>query len=96
MCVPGEHVIAAAESCLRRGIRALCVISAGFAEMGKEGAERQRRLLELVRLHGGRLIGPNCLGIAVAKPRLNATFARNAVPYGTIGFSSQSGAWGSL
>ena len=94
MCVPGEHVIAAAESCLRRGIRALCVISAGFAEMGKEGAERQRRLLELVRLHGGRLIGPNCLGIAVAKPRLNATFARNAVPYGTIGFSSQSGALG--
>ena len=94
VCVPGEHVIAAAESCLRRGIRALCVISAGFAEMGKEGAERQRRLLELVRLHGGRLIGPNCLGIAVAKPRLNATFARNAVPYGTIGFSSQSGALG--
>jgi len=94
ICVPGEHVLDTAEACLRRGIRALCVISAGFAEMGAEGAERQRRLLEVVRAHGGRLIGPNCLGIAVAGPRLNATFARNAVPFGSIGFSSQSGALG--
>ena len=94
ICVPGEHVLASAEACLRRGIRALCVISAGFAETGEEGAQRQRRLLELVRAHGGRLIGPNCLGLAVAGPRLNATFARNAVPFGTIGFSSQSGALG--
>ena len=94
ICVPGEYVIDAAEDCLRRGIRALCVISAGFAETGEEGAERQRRLLALVRAHGGRMIGPNCLGIAVAARRLNATFARNAVPFGTIGFSSQSGALG--
>ncbi len=94
VCVPAEHVVSAAESCLARGIRALCVISAGFAEVGEEGAERQRRLLEVVRLHGGRLIGPNCLGVAAAGPRLNATFARNAVPFGTIGFSSQSGALG--
>jgi acetate---CoA ligase (ADP-forming) len=94
ICVPGEHVISVAESCLRRGILALCVISAGFAEVGVEGAELQRRLLELVRVHGGRLIGPNCLGIAAAGPSLNATFARNAVPFGRIGFSSQSGALG--
>ena len=55
-----------AEACLRRGIRALCVISAGFAETGVEGAARQQELLGLVRAHGGRLIGPNCLGVAVA------------------------------
>jgi acetate---CoA ligase (ADP-forming) len=94
ICLPGEHVLAGAEACLRRGVRALCVISAGFAETGPDGAERQRRLLELVRAHGGRLIGPNCLGIAVADARLNATFARNPVPFGSIGFSSQSGALG--
>ena len=47
-------------------MRALCVISAGFAETGAEGAERQDRLLTLVRSHGGRLIGPNCLGIAAS------------------------------
>ena len=66
VCVPGEHVLAAAEDALRKGVRALCVISAGFAEIGAEGAERQERLLALVRAHGARLIGPNCLGVASA------------------------------
>jgi acyl-CoA synthetase (NDP forming) len=70
------------------------VISAGFAETGREGAERQEQLLSLVRSYGARLIGPNCLGIAVAGPRLNATFAGRAAPPGNIGFSSQSGALG--
>lgn len=92
--VPGEHVLAAAEDALRSGVRALVVISAGFAEVGHEGAERQERLLSLVRAHGARLIGPNCLGIAVAGPRLNATFAARSAPSGNIGFSSQSGALG--
>ena len=92
--VPGEHVLAAAEDALRSGVRALVVISAGFAEVGSEGAERQEQLLALVRSHGARLIGPNCLGIAVAGPRLNATFAARSAPSGNIGFSSQSGALG--
>ena len=94
VCVPGEHVVAAAEDALRSGVRALVVISAGFAEIGDEGVERQERLLGLVRAHGARLIGPNCLGVAVAGPRLNATFAARAAPSGNIGFSSQSGALG--
>ena len=94
IAVPGEHVLAAVEDALRHGVRALVVISAGFAEIGSEGAERQERLLALVRAHGARLIGPNCLGIAVAGPRLNATFAARSAPSGNIGFSSQSGALG--
>jgi acetate---CoA ligase (ADP-forming) len=94
IAVPGEHVLGAAEEALRNGVRALVVISAGFAEVGSEGAERQEQLLALVRSHGARLIGPNCLGIAVAGPRLNATFAARSAPSGNIGFSSQSGALG--
>ena len=47
-----------------------------------------------MRSHGGRLIGPNCLGIAAAGPRLNATFGPTHIPAGNIGFSSQSGALG--
>ena len=82
------------ESALRKGVRALIVISAGFAEVGAEGTERQRQLLALVRAHGARLIGPNCLGVASAATRLNATFASRQAPAGNIGFSSQSGALG--
>jgi acetate---CoA ligase (ADP-forming) len=94
VCLPGEHVLEAAQAALRRGIRALCVISAGFAEVGRDGAERQERLLALVRAHGARLVGPNCLGIAVGRARMNATFASRPLPFGNIGFSSQSGALG--
>lgn len=94
ICVPGEHVLAAAEDALRAGTRALCVISAGFAEVGPEGARRQEELLALVRAHGARMVGPNCLGIAVAGPRLNATFGPRWLPPGNVAVSSQSGALG--
>jgi acetyl coenzyme A synthetase (ADP forming)-like protein len=94
IAVPSAHVLAAAEDALRSGVRALVVISAGFAEVGTKGLERQEQLLALVRAHGARLIGPNCLGIAVAGPSLNATFAARSAPSGNIGFSSQSGALG--
>ena len=94
LCLPGEHVLAAAEEALRAGVRALCVISAGFAELGAEGRARQEELLSLVRAHGARLLGPNCLGIASDAARLNATFAAKPIPSGNIGFSSQSGALG--
>ncbi len=92
--LPGSAVLSAAEDALHAGVRALLVISAGFAEVGREGVERQERLLELVRGHGARLIGPNCLGIAVAGTSLNATFAARVAAPGNIGFSSQSGALG--
>ena len=94
ICLPGERVLESAQEALEAGVRALVVISAGFAETGREGAERQNRLLELVRRHGARLVGPNCLGIAVAESGLDATFAARPLPHGTIGFSSQSGALG--
>jgi len=94
ICLPGAHVLDAARSALESGVRALCVISAGFAEIGQEGRERQDELLALVRAHGGRLVGPNCLGIAVSAPALNATFGPRALPSGPIAFSSQSGALG--
>jgi acetate---CoA ligase (ADP-forming) len=94
ICLPGELVIEAAREALEAGVRALVVISAGFAEIGAEGVARQEQLLALVREYGARLIGPNCLGIASAAVDLNATFAPRAFPEGKIGFSSQSGALG--
>jgi acetyl coenzyme A synthetase (ADP forming)-like protein len=94
ICVPGSRVHAATENALRHGTRALCVISSGFAETGDDGAAAQERLLALVRAHGARLVGPNCLGIAATGRGLNATFAPRALPPGRIGFSSQSGALG--
>jgi acetyl coenzyme A synthetase (ADP forming)-like protein len=94
ICLPAPSVLGAAEEALTRRVKALCVISSGFAEVGDEGRDRQERLLELVRAHGGRLVGPNCLGIAVPRLGLNATFGPRPLPPGSIAFSSQSGALG--
>ena len=94
IAVGAERVLDAAADCLGAGTRALCVISAGFAEIGDEGRTRQDELLALVRTHGARLLGPNCLGLSSSAVRLNATFAPHAFPEGRIGLSSQSGALG--
>jgi acetyl coenzyme A synthetase (ADP forming)-like protein len=94
ICVPAAQVVDAAEAALSAGIGALCVISSGFAEVGSEGAARQDELLARVRAHGGRMVGPNCLGISVPALGLNATFAPRQLPTGRIAFSSQSGALG--
>jgi acetyl coenzyme A synthetase (ADP forming)-like protein len=94
VCLPAPHVLAAAQEALAKGVKALCVISSGFAEVGAEGRDRQEALLQLVRAHGGRLVGPNCLGIAIPPLGLNATFGPRPLPPGPIAFSSQSGALG--
>ena len=94
--VPKDAVIDVAEECAARGVKGLVVISAGFREIGSEGATRERRLVEIVRHHGMRMVGPNCMGVINAHPQvlMNATFAPYMPPFGHAGFVSQSGALG--
>lgn len=75
--VPYRHVEAVVEDCERAGIKGLVIITSGFKEVGPEGAERERRLLTLVKRAGMRMIGPNCLGILNTDPAIsmNASFA---------------------
>ncbi len=94
--VPAARVVAVAEECGRKGVRALLVISSGFAETSLEGARRQQELLAVARRYGMRVVGPNCMGLLNTDPavRLNATFASSMPGHGRLGFSSQSGALG--
>ncbi len=94
--VPAAAVVGVARDCAAAGVRALLVISAGFAEAGGEGAARQHELVEICRAAGIRLIGPNCLGVLNTNPdvRLNATFAPHKAAPGRVGFLSQSGGLG--
>lgn len=82
----------------KKGVRGLVVITAGFKEVGGEGAALEDRLVETVRRHGMRMVGPNCMGIINTEPahRMNATFAAAAPLEGGIGFISQSGALGEV
>ena len=94
--VPAAEVLEVALHCARKSVRALVVISAGFAESGEEGKRRESALLGVCRRNGIRIIGPNCMGILNTDPdhRLNATFAPAFPPPGRVGFMSQSGALG--
>ena len=75
------------------GTRGVVVISAGFREIGPEGRELERQVVEEQRKFDGmRIIGPNCLGIIVPGISLNASFAATTPLAGHVGFISQSGA----
>ena len=94
--VPQKFVMDVVEDCGKKGVRALVIISAGFAETGEEGAGRQEKLVALARSYGMRIVGPNCLGLLNTNPevRLNASFSPVFPPHGPIAMSSQSGALG--
>jgi acetyl coenzyme A synthetase (ADP forming)-like protein len=94
--VPAAAVVDVATQCAAKGVRGLVVISAGFGEVGPEGLELQRRLVQVCRESGMRLVGPNCMGVINTAPgvNLNATFAPDQPVRGRIGFLSQSGGLG--
>jgi acetate---CoA ligase (ADP-forming) len=96
VCVPSERVNDVAEECGVNGVKGLIVISAGFREVGGDGIERERKLVETVRRHGMRMLGPNCMGVINTDPsiRMNGTFAPLMPPGGKAAFVSQSGALG--
>jgi len=96
IAVPKQFVLSVVEDCASAGVRGVVVISAGFREVGPEGAERERLLVEIVRRAGMRMVGPNCMGVLNAEPTvsMNATFAPLMPPFGGVAFVSQSGAMG--
>lgn len=94
--VPQAQVLSVVEACLEKGVKGLLIITAGFKEVGPEGALLEREIVDRVRAAGARMVGPNCLGIVTTDPdtRLDATFAPTFPPAGTVSVASQSGALG--
>lgn len=96
VAVPADTVLEVAGEAMQRGTKGLLVLTSGFAEVGADGAALQRELLNLVRSHRARLIGPNCLGLQNTHPdvRLNASLALTMAPRGRVAFYSHSSALG--
>lgn len=96
VCVRADRVLDVARAAAAVGAAGLLVLSAGFAETGEQGRDRQDELLGICRRAGMRLIGPNCLGLVNTDPlvRLNATFCETTTSPGRIAVLSQSGAVG--
>jgi len=92
IAVPAKLVPEIIEECGRKGIGAAIVISAGFKEVGAEGADLEKRLYNAAMTSGVRVLGPNCLGLINTKHRMDASFAANHPEEGDIAVISQSGA----
>lgn len=91
-----ELALKALEQCGQKNIKNAIVVTAGFREVGGEGIERERQLVEIARQYNMRLIGPNCMGIFNTHPsvKLNASFSPTDPLPGHVAFISQSGALG--
>ncbi|NMH95836.1 bifunctional GNAT family N-acetyltransferase/acetate--CoA ligase family protein [Pseudonocardia acidicola] len=96
VAVPAAGIDEVMDSCLAKGVKALIVISSGFADAGSDGSGAERRMVEAARAHGMRVVGPNALGVAntATEVRLNATLAPDLPGAGRVGFFCQSGALG--
>jgi acetyltransferase len=89
---PPRTVPGIIDECGAAGVPSVVVISAGFKEVGEEGAEVERDLVARAAGYGMRVIGPNCLGIMSPVSGLNATFAAGMAGKGRVSFIGQSGA----
>lgn len=92
IAIPAPLVLSVVEECGKKGARNIIIISAGFKEVGGEGAEREHKLQQLVQKYNLCLIGPNCLGIINTDIHMNASFAEGMPARGNVGLISQSGA----
>ncbi|NUR17223.1 MAG: GNAT family N-acetyltransferase [Dermatophilaceae bacterium] len=94
--VPAAQAIDVVKDCGKAGVKALLVLSAGFAEAGEEGILLQEKLRRRVRRAGMRIVGPNSFGLINNDPdvRLNATLASVIPDSGRLGLFAQSGALG--
>ncbi|MBW2345580.1 MAG: CoA-binding protein, partial [Deltaproteobacteria bacterium] len=81
------------EECGEKGIKHAIIVSGGFKEVGGQGPELEKEIIEIADRHGICFLGPNCIGVANPHHKLNTTFLQHEGPPGFIGFASQSGSF---
>ena len=96
VAVPAAAVPTVIEDCAAKAVKAVVLISAGFAEGGEAGRREQEEIVADARAAGMRMLGPNCMGIVNTDPKvsLSATFAPVETTPGRVAFASQSGGLG--
>ena len=92
IALPAAAVMDVMEQCGKKRVDSVVIISAGFKEVGPQGARLEEELARLASKLSIRVVGPNCLGLIDTKNSLNASFAAGMPLGGNIGFFSQSGA----
>ena len=92
IAIPAKLVIQIIKDCAEKNLKSIIIVSAGFKEIGIEGAHLERELIRLCKQYNIDLLGPNCLGMISTFTPINASFASKMPLRGSVGFISQSGA----
>ncbi len=89
-CIPASGVPRLIEECSAKGVKSMSIFTAGFSEADGHDYEMERRLVELARKSGMRLLGPNCMGIHCPSTGLSYQPGHSKDP-GPVGVLCQSG-----
>ncbi|MCD4778673.1 MAG: acetate--CoA ligase family protein [Desulfobacterales bacterium] len=92
--LPPRVALKAIKEAIKKGVKGVVIVSAGFREVGGEGLEIENQIVSICKKAGVRVVGPNCLGVInpLSSVSLNASFSRRMPKSGNISFISQSGA----
>ncbi len=90
--VRASLVLDVVNQCVKKGVKSVIIISAGFAEFNAQGRKLQDKVAQVLKKANIPTLGPNCLGIIRPVNNMNASFAPAMPPKGDIAFISQSGA----
>ncbi len=84
------------EDCGRKGVKFAIVHTAGFKEVGEEGLQLERQIVEIAHKYGMRIYGPNSQGIQNSDPEISVYANFTFVPMfpGNISIVAQSGGVG--
>ncbi len=92
IALPHDIVLKAVDECIRKKVKAVIIVSAGFGEFSEQGKNLQLKIVEKLKRAKIPMLGPNCLGIIRPAHNLNASFGPSMAPKGGVAFVSQSGA----
>jgi len=87
--ISAKFVPTAVKDCVKKGVKGIIIVTAGFGETGDEGKQVEKELLETARKGGSRIVGPNCVGIYNSSIDLNTGIFD--LPPGFFAFLTQSG-----
>jgi acetyl-CoA synthetase (ADP-forming) len=93
MVLPTQVVSQVLEECGQKGIKNAIIVSGGFKEVGGDGVDLEKGIVEIAEKYGIRFLGPNCIGVINSHHKLNTTFLRYQAEPGFIGMASQSGSF---
>jgi acetyltransferase len=94
ICLNQFMTVEVLDECAEKGVRAVIAIASGFREIGGEGEDLEKKLLDVAQRNNITVLGPNTLGVIDTHANFYATFYPMTLRKGSVSMISQSGGIG--